>query len=271
MPLRKLWLLAVLATVVAFAAVEKLDVQTSDPTLNLRPQHEVSARDESPSYTGQSAKLVRLSWAFQTKSKLPLTAFLPSRNPKDLAAGKLLVASRDLGDPNFAQTVILLVQCDAKGVVGLTLNRRTTVPLSQALEQLKAAKDRSDPVYLGGPVEIPDVFALLGSTVKVEGAQQIFEGLYFISSRTVFEKTISGRPDPDVFHVYMGYAGWDYVQLRREVELGAWFIFPADAGTVFESDPDSMWRDMIKKTELKLAGILPRAISLPLAYVRESN
>ena len=64
------------------------------------------------------------------------------------------MASRDLGDPNFAETVVLLVHYDDEGVVGLILNRRTDVPLSRVLEGLKAAKDRSDPVYLGGPVEI---------------------------------------------------------------------------------------------------------------------
>jgi putative AlgH/UPF0301 family transcriptional regulator len=56
-----------------------------------------------------------------------------------------------------------------------------------------------------------------------------------------------------VFHDYLGYAGWTQDQLRMEVELGAWFIFPADASTVFNRDPDSLWREMIRKTELQLA------------------
>jgi hypothetical protein len=45
---------------------------------------------------------------------LLLAALLPAQStrPKDLGAGKLLVASRDLGDPNFAQTVVLLVHYD---------------------------------------------------------------------------------------------------------------------------------------------------------------
>ena len=51
-----------------------------------------------------------------------------SMQPSDLAAGKLLVASRDLPDPNFAKTVILLVQYDDEGVVGLIVNRRSQGP-----------------------------------------------------------------------------------------------------------------------------------------------
>ena len=121
------------------------------------------------------------------------------------------------------------------------------------LESLKAAKDRSDLVYLGGPLEIPALFALFQSSNKIEGAERIFGGVYLISTKTLFEQTISTRPDPAVFHVYLGYAGWSDEQLRKEVELGAWFIFPADVDTIFNSDPDSLWSRMIRKTDLELA------------------
>ncbi len=163
------------------------------------------------------------------------------------------MASRGLADPSFAKTVVLLVHYDAEGVVGLILNRRTNVPLSRVLDGITAAKGRSDPVYLGGPVE-PSVFALLQSPAKVEGAEHIFGTVYMISTKPLFEQTISARPDPGSFHVYLGAAGWTNDQLRKELELGAWFIFPADAGTVFNADPDSLWPKMIQKTELKFAG-----------------
>jgi len=176
------------------------------------------------------------------------------KNPKDLATGKLLVASRGLGDPNFAGTVILLVHYDADGVVGLVLNRRTDFPLSRALD-LKAAKDRSDRIYFGGPVGTRSVFALLESTAKAEGAEHVVGAVYLISSKTLFEQTISKQPDPALFHVYLGYAGWNPEQLRKEVELGAWFIFPGDAAVVFDSHPDSLWPRMIHKTELELASV----------------
>ena len=190
------------------------------------------------------------------KVETPPAVFLPlqSRDPRDLGPGKLLVASRELADPNFAETVILLVHCDTEGAVGLMLNRRTDLPISRALAQLKTAKDLSDPVYLGGPVGTPTVFALLRSTDKVEGTEHVFGSVYWISTKTALEKAISSRPDAGVFHVYLGYAGWTSYQLRNEVRLGGWFIFQADNQTVFNANPDSLWRQMIKKTELKMAG-----------------
>jgi putative transcriptional regulator len=231
MSVRNLWLFTMLGIIVGFAAGERSNQSGKEPGLP----------------------------ALSTKSGLLQTVLVPAqfKNAEGLAAGKVLVASRDLADPNFAQTVILLVRYDAQGVVGLVLNRRTRVPLSRVLEDLKAAKDRSDPVYLGGPVETPAVFALFQSPNKMKGAEQIFAGIYLITAKALFEQTISTRPDPGVFHVYLGYAGWNKEQLRKEVELGAWFIFPPDASTVFNSDPDSLWKQMIGKTELKLAGNEP--------------
>ena len=178
--------------------------------------------------------LTLLRTAYFEKCCRPSSFPIQSKNPQALAAGKLLVASRNLGDPNFVHTVVLLVRYDAQGVVGLVLNRRTEIPLSRVLDGVKAAKDRSDPVYLGGPVETPGVFALFRSPTKIEGSEQIFSGVYLISAKTVFEQTISARPDPNAFHVYMGYAGWTREQLQMEVQLGAWFIFPADAGHGFQ-------------------------------------
>lgn len=190
----------------------------------------------------------------------PKTGILPadvlpvqSKSAKGLGVGKVLVASRNLGDPHFAKTVILLVRYDDHGVLGLILNRRTDVPLSRALESLKAANDRSDPVYVGGPVEMPAVFALFQSPAKLEAAEHVFDNVYLIAAKPLFEQTISARPDPGVFHVYLGYAGWTQEQLRKEVGLGAWFVFPAEAGTVFNADPDALWLEMIRKTEMEMA------------------
>lgn len=184
---------------------------------------------------------------------------IQSKDTKSLGAGKVLVASRDLGDPNFAETVILLVHYDTQGVLGLVLNRRTEFPISRALRDFKAAKNCSDPVFLGGPVDTRTVFALHRSPAKTDGADHVFEKVYLISAKPVLEQILSVQPDPNVFHVYLGYAGWNRNQLQREVELGSWFIFPADTNIVFSSAPDSLWRQMIQKTELKFVDNRPRS------------
>jgi putative transcriptional regulator len=261
MSLRKLCCFTMLATIAAFAAAGRLNgyanrFNVAKPgTPLLAPAF---AANVFLWYGGQPANQPgRSNWAnaVHTKRELPPAVFVPaqSNDAKHLGVGKLLVASRDLADPNFAKTVILLVHSDDQGTVGLILNRRTDLALSRVLEGPPGTKDRSDPAYLGGPVEVPAVTALLQSPTKVEGADHIFGGVYLIYTKTIFEQTLAARPAPQVFHVYLGYAGWTNDQLRKEVELGAWFIFPADTDAVFNSDPGSLWPQMIRKTEQKLA------------------
>lgn len=262
MSLRNELLFAMLFAILALAEPGRVNVYKAEfdvpkPITLLRAPTPATAA--LPWYASwQADKPSRWLKAFRKKGELPPAPFLPIqfKNPKDLGIGKLLVASRGLGDPRFAGTVILLVHYDENGVVGLFLNRRTDVPLSQVLD-LKAANDRSDPVYIGGPMEPSGAFALFQSSVKIEKAENIFGGVYLISDKGLFEKIISTRPDPNAFHVYLGYAGWTQDQLRTEVQLGAWFVFPADTATVFNSDPDSLWLQMIQKTEWRLAKTEP--------------
>ena len=264
MSLRKRSLFAILFTIVALAEprrvnLHKAEFDVAKPNAWLRGP--IPAAALLPWYGSQPENTPgRWTRALHRKSELLPASFLPIqlKNPKDLGVGKLLVASRGLGDPNFAETVILLVHYDEKGALGLVLNRRTNVPLSRVLD-LPAAKDRSDPVYLGGPVGLSGALALFQSSAKLEKAEDLFGGVYLITDKGFFEQTIAARPDPGVFHVYLGYAGWTQDQLRAEVQLGAWFVFPADAATVFNSDPDSLWLQMIQKTELQLATTEPFA------------
>lgn len=186
---------------------------------------------------------------------LAAPALAQTKSTNDLGSAKLLVASRDLADPNFVKTVILLVHDDGDKVLGLILNRRTDVQLSTALPALKAAKGRGDRMYSGGPVDATTVFAMIESPGKVEGAPRVFDDVYLILTRALLEQNIAARRDSGVFHIYLGYAGWTSDQLKREVELGAWFVFPADAATVFDTDPDTLWSRMIRKTEQKMARV----------------
>jgi putative transcriptional regulator len=170
------------------------------------------------------------------------------------AAGKFLVASRDLGDPNFSKTVILLLRYDEEqGAMGLVINRRTDLPLSRVFQELKAAQNRSDEAYLGGPVEPEGVLGLIKSPEKMDEAQRVFSSIYLISTKDLLERIVARKADASIFHVYLGYAGWGPGQLEHEISLGAWHILPPDLGSVFDVDPESVWPRLIRRTELRIA------------------
>src|SRR5258708_38447969 len=171
----------------------------------------------------------------------------------ELEAGKFLVASRGLGATNFGGTVVLLLKFDEEeGALGIVVNRRTDVPLSRVFENIKTAKDRTDAVYVGGPVEPGSVLALLKSAGKVEDASRVLTGIYLISGKALLEKTAAEAPS-DSFHAYLGYAGWGPGQLEHEVELRGWHVLRAHAATVFDPEPDGVWEKLIRRTKLRIA------------------
>jgi len=172
----------------------------------------------------------------------------------DLAAGRFLVASRELGDPNFAEAVVLLVHYDEQeGAMGLIVNRRSELPLSRVFRDMKEAKGKDDMIYVGGPVEPGGVLALVKSSSKPPDSEKVFADIYLISSRSQLAKTLAAKTESTAFHAFLGYAGWGPGQLEHEIELGGWHVMPAAAGEVFHSDPDSVWPRLIKRTEMRIA------------------
>ncbi|HTM50620.1 MAG TPA: YqgE/AlgH family protein [Bryobacteraceae bacterium] len=192
---------------------------------------------------------------------LALAALLPhaplpaqSTRPSDLAAGRFLVASRGLLDPNFAHTVVLLVRYEPDEVLGLIVNRRSSVPIARAFPDTPdRARGRTDPIYNGGPVERAVALALLRSRAAPRGSLHLFADVSMLTAKSLLEKAIAEGAAPGTFHLYSGYSGWTRDQLRREVELGGWFIFEGDAALVFDPDPESLWLRLIRKTEQRMA------------------
>ena len=176
----------------------------------------------------------------------------------DLGLGKLLVSGRGLSDPNFAESVVLLIRYDNEGALGLIINRRTQASLSRVLKGVDMSKRGSDPVYLGGPVELGAVFALLRSQKKPDEASSVLSEVYLLSSKAPLEKALAASSGPGDLRVYVGYAGWDVGQLENEVRLGGWWIFEASPGAVFDPNPDTIWSRLITRTDQQIAkSILP--------------
>lgn len=196
----------------------------------------------------------------QTRAEIDLWPVQFSSRTRDLAPGRFLVARRDLPDPNFDEAVILLVHFDREGAMGLVINRRTRIPMSRVFEELEKASGRTEPVFLGGPVQRTGVLALLKAKAKPEEAQTVFGDVHLITTRTLLEKSLTAGTGASEFRVYLGHSGWGPGQLEHEVETGTWHIFKGDTNSVFHPDPDAVWGRFIERTELQIARLrrLPR-------------
>jgi putative transcriptional regulator len=190
----------------------------------------------------------------ENAAALPIQPVQSGQYSRTMLPGKLLVAHRDLPDPNFAETVILVMHYDETGAMGLIINRQTTVPLKRALREFVSAQERSDPVYLGGPVSRTGARALARSATAPAEARHIFADIYVVTGKESLEALLgSAKSGPQTLRVYFGYAGWAPGQLESEIDAGMWHVLGGDPAVVFDLDPASVWSRMIERTEVHVA------------------
>lgn len=161
-----------------------------------------------------------------------------------LSAGRLLIAGEHLRDPNFAQTVVLLLNYGDRGARGVIVNRRSDVKLATVFPRISGLHQRPDTAYLGGPVARNQLLVLLRSDGPRPGAEHVVDGVHVSTSRQVLVEALNRAA---AVRVYAGYAGWAPGQLDREVARGDWHVLPADADTVFSDTPGEVWRELIEK------------------------
>ncbi len=177
----------------------------------------------------------------------------PGRPPvqEKLGPGKVLVASRHLRDPNFAETVVLLLAYGPRGAQGLIINRPTTVRLAEILPKIPELRQQSDTVYIGGPVSPNRLMLLVQSDKPRQQTRQVFADIYVSDSRQVLQQLANETAEGARFRVYAGYAGWAPGQLDREVARGDWHVMRTDVETVFDEMPSGVWPTLIRQSHLK--------------------
>lgn len=162
-----------------------------------------------------------------------------------LGNGVFLVASPNLMDPNFRQTVVLLCVYGPEGTLGLIVNRPTDVLLSEALPKIPALQGKSYVLFSGGPVQPNGVLVLFRVNKEPANTRRVMEGVYLGDNMETLERIIT-QPNPnESFRAYAGYAGWAPGQLEFEMALGSWATVPADPGSIFDKDPARLWPEML--------------------------
>jgi putative transcriptional regulator len=171
-----------------------------------------------------------------------------------LAPGVILVADKQLEDPNFAKTVVVIADHSDEGTLGLVLNRRSELPLNEVLEKWKEASRVKDPVFVGGPVGRGGMFALLRSKTPPEGAKRVIGDIHLVTDRDGLAPHVSEGPAR--VRVYAGYTGWAADQLESEIESGGWHVLAANPRLLFDDDPDTLWLRLSRNAEMEVAAML---------------
>jgi putative transcriptional regulator len=175
---------------------------------------------------------------------------------ESMLKGKVLVASPELLDPNFARTLVLIVQHDENGAMGLVLNRPLETTVGEAWTQVSAVPyPNEDPLFHGGPVEGP---LMVVHQDKRRGQMEIGGGAYLSSEADLVRELVSEASEPTKF--FVGYSGWDPKQLERELKTGSWLVAPIESAQIF-STPVELWDAMIKQSRQKVVpAVDPRRV-----------
>jgi putative transcriptional regulator len=164
--------------------------------------------------------------------------------PQASLAGQLLIATPSMGDPRFAQTVILMVRHDKDGAFGLVINRPIAErPLAELLDMLG---DKDAPVsgniriFAGGPVQ-PELGFVLHSAEYRAAQTIVIDGRMAVTSSRELLRDIGNGKGPAKSLFVFGYSGWAPGQLEGELKQKSWVTAPADGKLVFDEDRDKLW------------------------------
>ncbi len=159
--------------------------------------------------------------------------------------GQFLIAAPQLVDPNFARAVVLILQHDENGAMGVIINRPLSISVHDACQQ-SAEVDCpiAAPLHAGGPCEGP-LIALHGHGEPQQ--PPLLHGVWFDMERPKLERLFADCERPMKF--IANYAGWGPGQLEMEMEEGAWLTVAASAETIF-ADAEGLWDTLLTRVTL---------------------
>lgn len=153
----------------------------------------------------------------------------------------LLVARPELRDPNFGDSVVLVMNNIAVAPKGIIVNRPTRISVSSVFPDLKHLARIEDKVYFGGPVELSSVSFLFRATTAPENAVAVLDGVYLSMDGELLHKLLRRDRPMEGLRIYMGYSGWAPGQLEAEIARGSWKLAPAEAAAIFDGTAERPW------------------------------
>ena len=177
-----------------------------------------------------------------------------TRADNDLV-GKLLVATPEMPDPRFAETVIFMVEHSTSGAMGLVLNRPMgEIPVASLLDELGIegiSADGEIRLHYGGPVALGTGLVLHSADYKGTDTLVVTDAVSLTAEREIVRAIATGD-GPRRILVAFGYAGWAAGQLEAEIASGGWITVPSDDSLVFDDDYDAKWQRAMKRHAIDL-------------------
>ena len=160
------------------------------------------------------------------------------------AQGKILISEPFLCDHIFGRSVILLVDHTKEGTMGLVLNKPLPLFLNDIL--LDFNYQENIPIYKGGPLSTDTLF-YLHTLEGITDSLPISNGLYLNGDfNAIKEYILQGNPIKGKIRFFLGYSGWEYEQLHRELEENTWLVSTESKDTIMnENAGTELWKNSL--------------------------
>ena len=160
--------------------------------------------------------------------------------------GMLLVATPEMRDPRFSETVVLLLHYGPEGALGVAINRPTWVDPLAAFPDMEFLESYRGSIYIGGPVARANVLVLVSDPeIDAPETAPVFDGVYVSADPEFLRGVVATANTDQSLRLYAGHTSWEAGQLDREIAAGHWQIVPADTGLVFAREPLELWRQVL--------------------------
>jgi putative transcriptional regulator len=186
---------------------------------------------------------------------LVLTAAAQAQGP---SRSLFLIARPGLPDPNFRESVVLVIRSAGAEATGVIINRPTDRSLADLLPG-ERFEPFTDPIFFGGPVTPQGLFALFQADQYSGPAVPMLPGVFLAVLPDSVDALL--RKPPAKIRFFSGYSGWAPGQLQVELDRGDWLVVDADARTVFRRDTSGLWEDMVRRARAVHADTAPLIIS----------
>jgi putative transcriptional regulator len=161
--------------------------------------------------------------------------------------GHFLVASRYLRDPNFVRSVVLMIQHNPDGAMGVVINRPSEKTIREVWEIIgNDPCERDELIFIGGPVPGP-IIAL--HSIEAFAQHEVLPDLYVATHKDALDLIVRKKQLP--VRLYSGHAGWGSGQLEGEMEAGGWLSTRATIEDVF-ADHETIWKTVTQRIGLEI-------------------
>lgn len=175
----------------------------------------------------------------------PLDYTIKELNKLKVEKNRLLFAEPFMDDPYFKRSVVLLTEHNTDGALGFILNKPLDVKLN---EVLKDFPEFDAPVFMGGPVQTDTLFFIHTQGEFIADSVKINE-LFSWSGNfdQLKELIVNQQIFPNEIKFFIGYSGWDYEQLNKEVKDESWLISKNNLTNINQLNEADLWQTSLQK------------------------